>query len=169
MPFLLSTFWIPCRRLLLWLKKNALFYNMLALLSTQATLAFSRSDLSAFYFDVAKDRLYNEPVRGADCRAARTVLWHCLQALTQVSIHINAFVYWLCWVWSMCLLLQLMPRRYFSSLLSHLIMFNLSRHVVHPPFAPKRNRADHGLILAITDLLFNAANLLCLQENQRRQ
>ena len=61
---------------------------MCELLGAQAALSFSRTELSAFYFDIAKDRLYNAAPESVERRAVRTVLWHCLQTFTQVLYHI---------------------------------------------------------------------------------
>jgi isoleucyl-tRNA synthetase len=46
---------------------------------------FASTELSAFYNDVAKDRLYSEP-RGSEARrAVQSALWPCLRLLTQAS------------------------------------------------------------------------------------
>ncbi|KAI9317679.1 tRNA synthetases class I-domain-containing protein [Dichotomocladium elegans] len=43
---------------------------------------FTTNDLSAFYFDIIKDRLYNEQPSSSPRRTAQTVLYHVLQAYT---------------------------------------------------------------------------------------
>lgn len=58
---------------------------------------FTTNDLSAFYFDVIKDRLYNERQAGLARRSAQTVLYHILQtyttALAPVACHTAEEIY----------------------------------------------------------------------------
>lgn len=44
---------------------------------------FTTNTLSAFYFDVVKDRLYNDKTDAASRRTAQTVLYHVLSAYTK--------------------------------------------------------------------------------------
>lgn len=48
-----------------------------------AALHFATQELSSFYCDVSKDRLYNDARDGPQGRAVRTALWLCLRALMQ--------------------------------------------------------------------------------------
>ncbi|KNC81136.1 isoleucyl-tRNA synthetase, variant, partial [Sphaeroforma arctica JP610] len=50
---------------------------------TQATMKFVNLELSAFYFDVIKDRLYTDRETGARRRSAQTALYHTLNTLTR--------------------------------------------------------------------------------------
>ncbi|KAJ8658278.1 isoleucine-tRNA ligase [Lichtheimia ornata] len=50
--------------------------------ATQHIQNFTTNDLSAFYFDVIKDRLYNEQPNSPSRRSAQTVLYHVLRAYT---------------------------------------------------------------------------------------
>ncbi|HEY7856399.1 MAG TPA: isoleucine--tRNA ligase [Terriglobales bacterium] len=52
---------------------------------------FCSLELSAFYLDVRKDRLYTSPTRSRERRAAQTVLWHALQVLVRLLAPILPF------------------------------------------------------------------------------
>ena len=47
--------------------------------------------MSAFYFDVLKDRLYTAPTRSRERRSAQTALWHVLDAFTRLAAPILPF------------------------------------------------------------------------------
>ena len=64
---------------------------------------FVTVDVSAFYSDVAKDRLYSDGVDSPSRRAAQVVLYECLRALATLSAPIMAFTAEDIW--------QHMPRR----------------------------------------------------------
>ncbi len=56
------------------------------------TLAdFCATDLSAFYLDVTKDRLYVEKADGHARRSAQTAYWHILDTLTRLTAPIMSF------------------------------------------------------------------------------
>lgn len=48
-------------------------------------------DLSSFYYDIAKDRLYTEVPDGLERRSAQTVLWCILDTITRLSAPIMSF------------------------------------------------------------------------------
>lgn len=50
----------------------------------QAVQNFCASELSAFYFDILKDRLYADPADAAGRRSSQTVLWHLLRGLVRM-------------------------------------------------------------------------------------
>ncbi|MGN6104732.1 MAG: isoleucine--tRNA ligase [Kofleriaceae bacterium] len=52
---------------------------------------FVTVDLSAFYSDVTKDRLYSDPVDSPARRAAQVVLYECLRAIATLSAPILSF------------------------------------------------------------------------------
>jgi len=52
---------------------------------------FCVMDLSAFYFDVLKDRLYTRPARGPERRSAQTVIYRIASALLRLVAPILAF------------------------------------------------------------------------------
>ena len=52
---------------------------------------FTSSELSAFYLDMIKDRLYVEKADGLLRRSAQTVLWHMLDTLTKLIAPIMSF------------------------------------------------------------------------------
>jgi len=57
----------------------------------RALYDFSTVDLSAFYFDILKDRLYTSPARSTRRRAAQTVLYRIADALTRAVSPILCF------------------------------------------------------------------------------
>jgi isoleucyl-tRNA synthetase len=57
----------------------------------RALYDFATVDLSAFYFDILKDRLYTAPARSARRRAAQTVLWRIADALARAAAPLLAF------------------------------------------------------------------------------
>jgi isoleucyl-tRNA synthetase len=57
----------------------------------QAITAFCVVDLSSFYFDVLKDRLYTSPPKSRARRAAQTALWMVGQALVRLLAPIMSF------------------------------------------------------------------------------
>jgi isoleucyl-tRNA synthetase len=52
---------------------------------------FCTVDLSAFYLDILKDRLYTHATRSVSRRSAQTALWHILDALTRLIAPILPF------------------------------------------------------------------------------
>jgi isoleucyl-tRNA synthetase len=52
---------------------------------------FCTVDLSAFYLDVLKDRLYTHATRSASRRSAQTALWHILNSFTRLIAPILPF------------------------------------------------------------------------------
>ena len=52
---------------------------------------YCSSDLSSFYLDIVKDRLYVEQADGHIRRSAQTVLWHILDTLTHAMAPILSF------------------------------------------------------------------------------
>ena len=52
---------------------------------------FCSEDLSGFYLDILKDRLYTAPARGRARRAAQNALYHITQALTRLMAPILSF------------------------------------------------------------------------------
>lgn len=54
------------------------------LLALHHILHFTTNDLSAFYFDIIKDRLYNDHRTSLSRRTAQTVLYEILKAYTTV-------------------------------------------------------------------------------------
>ncbi|HXR97075.1 MAG TPA: isoleucine--tRNA ligase [Terriglobales bacterium] len=52
---------------------------------------FCSLELSAFYLDVRKDRLYTAPNQSRDRRSTQTVLWHALQVLVRLLAPILPF------------------------------------------------------------------------------
>jgi isoleucyl-tRNA synthetase len=59
-------------------------YESYAFNRVQSALAhFISSDLSAFYMEACKDRLYCDGTTSASRRAAQTVLWHTLESVTR--------------------------------------------------------------------------------------
>jgi isoleucyl-tRNA synthetase len=58
---------------------------------------FTTNQLSAFYFDVIKDRVYNEPQNASSRRMAQTVLYEILhiytKALSPVACHTAEEIY----------------------------------------------------------------------------
>ncbi len=52
---------------------------------------FADHDLSSFYFDVLKDRLYTFPAKSEERRSAQTALWHLLLNLTHLVAPILSF------------------------------------------------------------------------------
>lgn len=58
---------------------------------TQSVLAFCTTDLSAFYFDVLKDRLYAYGTNSRTRRAAQTVLFEIASSLTRLLSPILSF------------------------------------------------------------------------------
>lgn len=52
---------------------------------------FCATELSAFYLDIVKDRLYVEKANGELRRSAQTTLWHILNALTRLMAPILSF------------------------------------------------------------------------------
>lgn len=59
-----------------------LYPNAIIHLATHHIQNFTTNDLSAFYFDVIKDRLYNDQPNSPSRRSAQTVLYHILRAYT---------------------------------------------------------------------------------------
>jgi isoleucyl-tRNA synthetase len=57
----------------------------------QALNEFAASDLSAFYLDVLKDRLYTFPLKSLARRSAQTVLWKIGEALVRLVAPILSF------------------------------------------------------------------------------
>src|SRR6516225_4669514 len=57
----------------------------------QRVLNFCAVDLSAFYFDVLKDRLYTSAPRSAARRAAQTAIWRILEAMVRLLAPIMTF------------------------------------------------------------------------------
>ena len=57
----------------------------------RAMVDFVIGDLSAFYSDVVKDRLYCDAANSPDRRAAQVVLYECLRALTTIAAPILCF------------------------------------------------------------------------------
>jgi isoleucyl-tRNA synthetase len=57
----------------------------------QRILNFCAVELSAFYFDVLKDRLYTSAARSAGRRAAQTVIWRILEAMARLLAPIMSF------------------------------------------------------------------------------
>lgn len=52
---------------------------------------YCATDLSSFYLDVVKDRLYTEKADGHERRSAQTVLWHILDTLTRLMAPVLSF------------------------------------------------------------------------------
>jgi isoleucyl-tRNA synthetase len=52
---------------------------------------YCANELSAFYIDILKDRLYVEKADGFKRRSAQTVLWHILDVLTRLIAPIMSF------------------------------------------------------------------------------
>ncbi len=52
---------------------------------------FCVNDLSAFYLDVSKDRLYVEPAKGFERRSCQTVMWEILKALVKMLAPVLSF------------------------------------------------------------------------------
>jgi isoleucyl-tRNA synthetase len=57
----------------------------------QRVLNFCAVDLSAFYFDVLKDRLYTSAPNSAARRAAQTAIWRILEAMVRLLAPIMSF------------------------------------------------------------------------------
>ena len=57
----------------------------------QALQGFCAEDLGAFYLDILKDRLYTTAADSPHRRAAQSVLWHILQAVTRLMAPILCF------------------------------------------------------------------------------
>jgi isoleucyl-tRNA synthetase len=57
----------------------------------QRVLNFCAVDLSAFYFDVLKDRLYTSAPNSAARRAAQTAIWRILEAMVRLLAPIMTF------------------------------------------------------------------------------
>jgi len=60
-------------------------------LVAQKLQVFCSEDLSAFYLDVLKDRLYTCPASSAARRSAQTALWHITQTLVRLMAPILSF------------------------------------------------------------------------------
>jgi len=52
---------------------------------------FCSVDMSAFYLDILKDRLYTHATRSVSRRSAQTALWHILDALTRLIAPLLSF------------------------------------------------------------------------------
>ncbi len=52
---------------------------------------FTTNDLSSFYFDVLKDRLYTFPANSSDRKSAQTTLWFLLLGLTKLMAPVLSF------------------------------------------------------------------------------
>ncbi|MBM3894389.1 isoleucine--tRNA ligase [Candidatus Dependentiae bacterium] len=52
---------------------------------------FCVNDLSGFYLEAIKDRLYNDPAASSQRRSAQTVLWHILDGMTKLLAPILSF------------------------------------------------------------------------------
>jgi isoleucyl-tRNA synthetase len=57
----------------------------------QRVLNFCAVDLSAFYFDVLKDRLYTSAPKSAARRAAQTAIWRILEAMVRLLAPVMSF------------------------------------------------------------------------------
>src|SRR5439155_23686100 len=57
----------------------------------QRTIQFCTVELSAFYFDILKDRLYTFAPQSAGRRSAQTVLWRICDALARLLPPIMSF------------------------------------------------------------------------------
>ncbi|MCX7896398.1 MAG: isoleucine--tRNA ligase [Rhodocyclaceae bacterium] len=57
----------------------------------QRLVNFCSEDLSAFWLDVLKDRLYTTPAKGKPRRSAQSALWHLVQSLVKLMAPILAF------------------------------------------------------------------------------
>ncbi len=58
---------------------------------TKAIYTFCNEDLSSFYLDILKDRLYTSPAHSQERRSAQTVLYHILNHLVRALAPILAF------------------------------------------------------------------------------
>jgi len=64
---------------------------------TGRLFAFCNADLSSFYLDVIKDRLYCDPANSSSRRAAQTVLYHLIDVLLRLLAPVLSFTVDECW------------------------------------------------------------------------
>ena len=95
---------------------------------------FSIVDLSAFYFDVLKDRLYISPPKSQARRSAQTAVWHIGEALVRLLAPITSFTSEEVW--------RYLPKVDGRAESVHLAMLPLAAEILGPDVAEKDEAQD---------------------------
>ena len=91
-------------------------------------------ELSAFYFDVIKDRLYIAGVNSRGRRSAQTTIWHILEALVRLLAPIVSFTCDEVW--------QLLPKVQERPESVHMSVFPTSAEILKGASEPDKNEID---------------------------